>query len=77
MPLTLTCRALGTALEWPEAKKKAGLVRQWGIEVCTEGSRRTRSDHELLEHPLITQAATTCKLEASQRERTRCPALGR
>lgn len=27
-------RALGTALEWPEAKKKAGQVRQWGIEVC-------------------------------------------
>lgn len=27
-------RALGTALEWPEAKKKADQVRQWGIEVC-------------------------------------------
>ncbi|KAJ5818106.1 hypothetical protein N7474_003697 [Penicillium riverlandense] len=24
--------ALGTALEWPEAKKKASQVRQWGIE---------------------------------------------
>jgi len=29
------CRALGTALEWPEAKKKAGQVREWGIEVCS------------------------------------------
>lgn len=30
----ISSRALGTALEWPEAKKKAGQVRQWGIEVC-------------------------------------------
>jgi hypothetical protein len=26
-------RALGTALDWPEAKEQANLVRQWGIEV--------------------------------------------
>jgi glutamate--cysteine ligase catalytic subunit len=26
-------RALGTALDWPDAKKQANLVRQWGIEV--------------------------------------------
>jgi hypothetical protein len=26
-------RALGTALEWPEAKKNADRVRRWGIEV--------------------------------------------
>ena len=25
--------ALGTPLEWPEAKKKADHVRRWGIEV--------------------------------------------
>lgn len=26
-------RQLGTALEWPEAKKNADKVRNWGIEV--------------------------------------------
>lgn len=26
-------RQLGTALEWPEAKKNADKVRKWGIEV--------------------------------------------
>jgi hypothetical protein len=26
-------RALGTALEWPDAKKQADLVREWGIKV--------------------------------------------
>jgi glutamate--cysteine ligase catalytic subunit len=26
-------RALGTPLAWPEAKKVAGQVREWGIEV--------------------------------------------
>ena len=25
-------RALGTPLDWPEAKKNANHVRQWGIE---------------------------------------------
>jgi glutamate--cysteine ligase catalytic subunit len=25
------CRALGTALDWPEAKQRAQQVRQWGI----------------------------------------------
>jgi hypothetical protein len=29
----LTRSALGTPLEWPEAKKVAGKVREWGIEV--------------------------------------------
>lgn len=33
-------RALGTALEWPEAKKKAGQVREWGIEVYRDLTRR-------------------------------------
>jgi hypothetical protein len=28
-------RALGTPLDWPEAKKNADHVRQWGIEVGT------------------------------------------
>jgi hypothetical protein len=37
-PLTLHHRALGTALEWPEAKKKASQVRQWGIEVGLESN---------------------------------------
>ena len=31
-----SARALGTALEWPEAKKKADLVRKWGIEVISQ-----------------------------------------
>ncbi|CBX98644.1 predicted protein [Plenodomus lingam JN3] len=26
--------ALGTPLDWPEAKKVADQVRSWGIEVC-------------------------------------------
>jgi len=26
-------RALGTALDWPDAKKAANQVREWGIEV--------------------------------------------
>ena len=26
-------RAVGTPLEWPDAKKKASHVRDWGIEV--------------------------------------------
>ncbi|KAJ5790119.1 uncharacterized protein N7518_007130 [Penicillium psychrosexuale] len=34
--------ALGTALEWPEAKKKAGQVRQWGIEQLLANWRRAR-----------------------------------
>ncbi|KAJ5965748.1 hypothetical protein N7481_012462 [Penicillium waksmanii] len=34
--------ALGTALEWPEAKKKAGLVRQWGIEQLLTNWRRAK-----------------------------------
>jgi glutamate--cysteine ligase catalytic subunit len=29
----LSARALGTALEWPDAKKKADQVRSWGIKV--------------------------------------------
>lgn len=28
-----TGSALGTPLAWPEAKKRAGQVREWGIEV--------------------------------------------
>lgn len=31
-------RALGTALEWPEAKKQADLVRKWGIRVSRSAS---------------------------------------
>ncbi|KAJ5668570.1 Glutamate-cysteine ligase catalytic subunit [Penicillium maclennaniae] len=34
--------ALGTALEWPEAKKKADQVRQWGIEQLLANWRRAR-----------------------------------
>ncbi|KAJ5293646.1 hypothetical protein PENANT_c002G09444 [Penicillium antarcticum] len=34
--------ALGTALEWPEAKKKAGQVRQWGIEQLLANWRRAK-----------------------------------
>ncbi|KAI1501939.1 hypothetical protein F5X99DRAFT_380848 [Biscogniauxia marginata] len=28
-----TCRALGTALDWPDAQKHAQQVREWGIKV--------------------------------------------
>ncbi|KAJ6157626.1 hypothetical protein N7470_005218 [Penicillium chermesinum] len=34
--------ALGTALEWPEAKKKAHQVRQWGIEQLLANWRRMK-----------------------------------
>ncbi|KXG46598.1 Glutamate-cysteine ligase catalytic subunit [Penicillium griseofulvum] len=34
--------ALGTALEWPEAKKRADQVRQWGIEQLLANWRRAR-----------------------------------
>ncbi|KAJ5733670.1 hypothetical protein N7493_002456 [Penicillium malachiteum] len=34
--------ALGTALEWPEAKKKAHQVRQWGIEQLLANWRRAK-----------------------------------
>lgn len=61
-------RALGTALEWPEAKKKADLVRQWGIEV------RTMKDLGVI--VLTNRAAIDRKLEAGQGERTRRPTLG-
>lgn len=43
-------RALGTALEWPEAKQKADQVRQWGIEVCNLSAIRPswqRTDLEM------------------------------
>jgi len=29
--------AVGTPLDWPEAKKVAGHVREWGIEVSYQG----------------------------------------
>ncbi|KAJ5111540.1 hypothetical protein N7532_002075 [Penicillium argentinense] len=56
--------ALGTALEWPEAKKKAGQVRQWGIEQLLANWRRARGkerdallwgDEKLIIPPSITQ----------------------
>ncbi|KAJ5328132.1 hypothetical protein N7452_008522 [Penicillium brevicompactum] len=34
--------ALGTALEWPDAKKKASQVREWGIEQLLANWRRAR-----------------------------------
>ncbi|CAG7917702.1 unnamed protein product [Penicillium olsonii] len=34
--------ALGTALEWPDAKQKAGQVREWGIEQLLANWRRAR-----------------------------------
>ena len=29
-------RALGTALDWPDAKKRAHQVREWGIKVSSD-----------------------------------------
>jgi glutamate--cysteine ligase catalytic subunit len=34
--------ALGTALEWPDAKKRADQVRKWGIEQLLANWRRAR-----------------------------------
>lgn len=35
-------RALGTPLEWPEAKKVASQVREWGIEQLLATWRRAK-----------------------------------
>lgn len=34
--------ALGTALDWPEAKKRADQVRKWGIEQLLANWRRAK-----------------------------------
>lgn len=39
-----TFRALGTPLAWPEAKRAADQVREWGIEVCAKGRITHESD---------------------------------
>jgi hypothetical protein len=38
-----TRSALGTPLEWPEAKKVAGKVREWGIEVRHGGRNAAKA----------------------------------
>ena len=40
-------------MEWPEAKKKAGQVRQWGIEVCAwRGTDADRLKSTLVGHTI-------------------------
>ncbi|KAL8663670.1 MAG: hypothetical protein Q9168_008052, partial [Polycauliona sp. 1 TL-2023] len=36
-------RALGTPLEWPEAKQAADKVRQWGIEVQRPDAQQSKA----------------------------------
>jgi len=47
------CRALGTPLDWPEAKKVASHVREWGIEV------RNNQIHNPHPAPKASQASET------------------
>lgn len=51
-------RALGTPLAWPEAKKVAGQVREWGIEV---GHNSTRNGERTL-----TETAIACDMESGK-----------
>jgi len=44
-------RAEGTALDWPEAKKQAHLVRSWGIKV----RKMRRHSHTLFPRVLRTK----------------------
>lgn len=65
------CRALGTPLDWPEAKKVAGQVREWGIEVVPLVSR-------LSWHAGLTdEVAIARDMAKSERERARRAAVGR
>lgn len=64
-------RQLGTALEWPEAKKNADKVRRWGIEVCAHIA--PASVQELIDR----LSAITRDMESSQGKRTRCASMGR
>ncbi|TKW49340.1 Glutamate--cysteine ligase, partial [Colletotrichum tanaceti] len=36
-------RALGTALDWPDAKQRAGQVREWGIKQLLEIWNKAKS----------------------------------
>ncbi|KAJ5561334.1 Glutamate-cysteine ligase catalytic subunit [Penicillium sp. DV-2018c] len=67
--------ALGTALEWPEAKKKAGQVRQWGIEQLLANWRRARGKErdallwgDEVEYLVVAldEAAKKCRLSLAQ-----------
>lgn len=64
-------RTLGTPLDWPETKKNADHVRQWGIEV----GMILRNN--ILKKPRLTYfAATTCHMESCKGEREKCSAMG-
>lgn len=63
-------RALGTALEWPEAKQRAHQVREWGIEVRWITTLGFRNNLGLME------LAIACYLEQSKRKGEGCSSLG-
>ena len=62
--------ALGTPLDWPEAKKKADHVRGWGIEVgqVSLASRKPGIDKS---------KATASHMGTRQRQREGCSTMGR
>ena len=82
-------RATGTPLEWPEAKKVADHVRNWGIEVSASirfmsvklrnhvVSKILGLERHWAESKLIGEVATPFDMATSERQRTRCTAVGR
>lgn len=62
--------ALGTPLEWPEAKQNAQIVREWGIEVWN------RLDVWLETALILFDIATTSNMESCERKRARRPTMG-
>jgi hypothetical protein len=69
-------RAIGTPLDWPEAKKVAGHVRSWGIEVRQLSNRALfkplKTGHELTP----ATAATARHLATRKGQGARRPAVG-
>lgn len=63
-------RALGTPLDWPEAKNNANHVREWGIKVYFYPERR---EHGLMKDLWV---AIVGDLEQSEREGEGCTAMG-
>lgn len=65
-------RALGTPLEWKDAKQAADQVREWGIEVRIDLLGRGLDNNKL-----TLLLATAHNMAQGQGQRTRCPIVGR
>jgi hypothetical protein len=68
---------VGTPLEWPEAKKVAGHVREWGIEVCQTDPEKKRGDIFRDGRADLIHVAITSDMESLQGEGTGCVTVGR